>query len=246
MRRAKGGGPPELERLIHQVAELRETLTVAAHDLKEPLRNLRASAERLGGESGSRLDAGEAKALLESLVLGARRAERLVDDLLLYARILSAPSRLETVNLGEPLQWALSHLRETVERQGARVTHDPLPDARADRSRLIRLFQNLITNALLYTREDAPPRVHVGVREVQGRVEILVRDSGIGIDRRHAERIFEPFHRLHPEERYPGTGLGLAICREIVEGLGGRIWVEPSPGGGATFVFTLGERSPGG
>jgi signal transduction histidine kinase len=230
----------ETEELKREVAELREALSVAAHDLKEPLRNLRACAERLARETGTNLE-GEAKELLESLVVGSRRSERLVDDLLLYARVLSAPPRLEKVNLSEPLQWALSNLREEIERRGAGVTNDPLPTLRADRGRMIQLFQNLLANAITY-RGDSPPRIHVGTRESAGIVEVFVRDHGIGIEKRHVERIFEPFQRLHPQERYPGTGLGLAICRRITEGHGGRIWAEPSPGRGTTFVFTLSEK----
>ncbi len=239
MKRSGRGERDRIGELTREVEELREALSVAAHDLKEPLRNLRASAERLAGEFATRLE-GEAKALLDFLVVGSRRTERLVDDLLLYARVLSAPPRLERLDLTEPLQWALSNLREEVERQGAEVTHDPLPTVRADRGRVIQLFQNLLANALMY-RSEEPPRIHVGTRGNEP-VEVFVRDNGIGIAKKQAERIFEPFHRLHPQDRYPGTGLGLSICRRIAEGHGGRIWAEPSRGGGSLFVFVLSEK----
>lgn len=232
----------ELERLN---AELLEILSVAAHDLKEPLRNLRACAERLARAHGEELGL-EAGALLESVLSGAQRNEQLVDDLLLYTRVLGGPVRLEPLSLEEPLQWALSNLRARIEQERARVTHGPLPSVHADRARMIQLFQNLISNALTYRGEE-PARVHVSARTGDREWVLSVQDAGIGVAPADRERIFEPFARLHPADRYPGTGLGLAICRGIVETHGGEMWVEPGPDGGSSFLFTLpAERAAAG
>lgn len=88
-------------------------------------------------------------------------------------------------------------------------------------------------------RSSEPPVIRVSVRRVGESWEFSVRDNGIGIEERHVEEIFRGFHRLHPPDHFPGTGLGLAVCRKVVEGHGGRIWVESEPGHGVTFLFTL-------
>jgi signal transduction histidine kinase len=217
--------------------DLLEVISVAGHDLKEPLRNLRASAESLVHACGGSLG-DEARDLLGIVLSQAQRTEHLVDDLLTYARMTGGPLRREPCPLEHPLQWALANLQGRIEEEDANVTHDPLPSVDADLGRMIQLFQNLIANALLYSG-PSPARVHVGAREREGEWLLTVRDSGIGVPPDDRERIFEPFARLHPESRYPGTGLGLAICRGIVDAHGGKLWVESSPEGGATFAFTL-------
>jgi signal transduction histidine kinase len=247
--RSRSAGPPDAQRPTRAALEARirtlegrnrdllEMISVAGHDLKEPLRNLRASAESLVHAcAGSLGDA--ARDMLEVVLSQAHRTERLVEDLLTYARMTGGPLRRERCPLEHPLQWALANLQGRIDEEGANVTHDPLPSVDADLGRMIQLFQNLIANALMY-RGPSPARVHVGASEREGEWILTVRDSGIGVPTDDRERIFQPFARLHPESRYPGTGLGLAICRGIVEAHGGEMWVESSPDGGATFAFTL-------
>ena len=108
----------------------------------------------------------------------------------------------------------------------------------ADRSQLVALLQNLISNALKYRRE-VHPEIHIRAEPSDGEWVFAVRDNGIGIDADHQKRIFAAFQRLHTRQEYPGTGIGLAICKRIVDGLGGRMWVESEAGQGSTFFFTL-------
>jgi len=124
----------------------------------------------------------------------------------------------------------------------AEVTFDELPEVDADPTQLIQLFQNLVGNALKFCNEKSP-RVHVGVEKTGEGWCFSVKDDGIGIDPKHAERIFAPFERLHGRHEYPGTGIGLAICKKIAERHGGRIWVESKAGEGATFRFTMPLRT---
>jgi len=112
-----------------------------------------------------------------------------------------------------------------------------------DEVQLGQFLQNLM-NALKFRGPDRPARVRVsGERSADGWA-LAVADNGIGVDAAHEERIFKMFQRLHTRDAYEGTGIGLAVCRRIVEQHGGRIWLEPTPGGGATFRFTLPDRAP--
>jgi chemotaxis family two-component system sensor kinase Cph1 len=121
------------------------------------------------------------------------------------------------------------------------VTHDPLPIVTGDGELLVQVLQNLIGNAVKFTDAETP-QVHIHA-EPQGDAWVFsVRDNGIGIDPRFAERIFVIFQRLHNRTEYPGTGMGLAICKKAVERLGGRIWVDSEPGKGSTFYFTIPAR----
>ena len=104
---------------------------------------------------------------------------------------------------------------------------------------MVRLFQNLIGNAVKYRQADRSPKIHISAEPQATEWIISIHDNGIGFDPKHAATIFAPFKRLHTAEEYPGTGVGLAICKRIVQAQGGRIWAESLPGEGTTFFFTL-------
>jgi light-regulated signal transduction histidine kinase (bacteriophytochrome) len=130
-------------------------------------------------------------------------------------------------------------LRAPIAQSGAQITRGALPAIHGNPVRFQCLLQNLLGNALKYVAPDVAPRVRVAAAREGGFWLFEVADNGIGIEPRHFERIFEPFKRLHARSRYDGTGLGLAICRKIVEGFGGRIWVNSTPRAGSTFSFTV-------
>ena len=118
------------------------------------------------------------------------------------------------------------------------MVNDDLPTVRADAVQLALVFQNLIANAIKFHGEESPC-VHVSARDQGTEWVFSVKDNGIGIDPKFAERLFVIFQRLHTREEYPGSGIGLAICKRIVERHGGRIWFESEPGKGSTFFFTV-------
>jgi signal transduction histidine kinase len=104
---------------------------------------------------------------------------------------------------------------------------------------MVRVFQNLLSNALKYRRPNVPPRVHVSAEQRDLEWIIRISDNGIGFPPDQADVIFEPFKRLHSSRQYPGSGIGLAACKRIIEGFGGRIGADSSPGNGATFWFSV-------
>lgn len=224
----------ELER---SNVELEQFAYIASHDLKEPLRTVSSSMELLAMDYGDHLPA-EAQELVEQGVTGARRMEQLINDLLAYSRVGTRGKDFRPVASDEAVEWALENLGAAVAESQAEVSVGDLPLIEADPSQLTQLFQNLISNAIKF-RGDEPLRIEVNASRQDGMWVFSVRDNGIGLEPRHAARIFEIFRRLHRADQYPGTGVGLAICKKIVERHGGTIWVESEPGNGAAFLFTI-------
>jgi chemotaxis family two-component system sensor kinase Cph1 len=147
-------------------------------------------------------------------------------------------SELRLTDAEAALSIAMVNVRAAIEDSGAVIRHSPLPTVYADPVQLVQVFQNLLGNAIKF-RNSLPPEIDVGCEEDPGEWTFSVRDNGIGIDRKYADRIFQVFQRLHNKKDYPGTGIGLAICKKIAERHGGRIWVSSQPGQGATFHFTI-------
>jgi PAS domain S-box-containing protein len=225
----------ELER-SHEA--LRQFYYAVGHDLQEPLRTVGSYAEMLAQRAGGRLDA-DADKLLGFIVDGASWMRQLLQGLLTYARVESRPRTLMLVPMDAALDHAVENLAAAISTSTARMTRGPLPTVPADEVQMVQLFQNLVGNAIKFRHPGAPLEVHVEARERDSEWVFSIRDNGIGIDPRQADRIFGIFQRLHRREEYPGTGVGLAICRKIVERHGGRMWVESEPGLGSTFYFTV-------
>jgi PAS domain S-box-containing protein len=224
--------------LTESKAAMEQFAYMASHDLQEPLRTMSAFSELLKRRYGGTLDE-EADRYLSFIVSSAARMESLVEDLLAYARNATEIERPVSVALDEDLETAITNLSQAISESGAVVTHDALPSLPVDRGRMVRLFQNLVGNALKYRKPDEAPRVHIAAERQNAEWVFSVRDNGIGFDPEHASVIFAPFKRLHTSRDYPGTGIGLAICSRIVKAHGGRIWAEAATGKGATFFFTL-------
>ena len=147
------------------------------------------------------------------------------------------------VQTGTVLERVIENLGVLIQESRAVITHDDLPSVRGDQTQILQVFQNLVANALKF-RRDAPPMVHVAARREEGGWQFSVKDNGIGIEPQYQSQLFRLFKRLHSRDEYPGTGLGLAIAKKVVEGHGGRIWLESQPGEGATFFFTLPGAEP--
>lgn len=217
--------------------DLEQFAYVASHDLQAPLRTVGALVQMLGRRYEGRLDA-DADELLRQTVDATRRMQRLIDDLLSYSRVSQGPPAPGRVETGDAVDEVLRSLAEEISDTGARIEVGDLPAVEGEGTMIEQLFQNLIANALKFTRES-PPTVHVRAERDGPRWRFSVADNGIGIDPDHAERIFQMFQRLHGSDEFPGTGIGLAICKRIVEAHGGEIHAEPSPAGGTIMTFTL-------
>lgn len=222
--------------LARSNSELEEFAYVASHDLQEPLRKITAYANLMQEECGKQLSA-NAQSYLNVIGGGAARMRVLINDLLSFSRIVSQGKELEPVSVGSALREALDRLELSIKENDAKINVGVLPIVMADRSQLVLLLQNLVSNALKY-RGDAQPEIMIGSHDMEDEAEIYVRDNGIGIEPKYFERIFQIFQRLHNRRDYSGTGIGLALCKRIVERFGGAIRVESKPEEGSTFFFT--------
>jgi len=222
--------------------ELEQFAYVASHDLQEPLRMVTGYSQLLARRYRDKLDQ-TAQEYIGFAVDGARRMQRLIQDLLTYSRVGTRGKAFAAADCEAILATTLTGLQVAIKESGAIITHDPLPTVTCDEGQIGQLFQNLIGNGIKY-RNSKAPEVHLSC-EREGKDWLFsVRDNGIGIDPQHAERIFVIFQRLHTSEEFEGTGIGLAVCKKIVERHGGRIWVESELGKGATFYFSLPAEEP--
>ncbi|SDG77696.1 sensor histidine kinase [Roseospirillum parvum] len=233
------------EELERSNQDLQQFAYVASHDLQEPLRMVTSFLQLLERRYADRLD-DEGRQIIHYAVEGAVRMRNLILDLLDYSRVSFSVHHPGPLDLGPIVARVRHDLALTVHESNAEIVIDPLPRVQADPAHMAQLFTNLIGNALKYRAAERPPRVRVAAHDdaPPGQVHISVTDNGIGIDPAFFGRIFQIFQRLHPRDAYPGTGVGLALCQRIVERLGGRIWVESTPGAGSTFHVILPTAQP--
>jgi signal transduction histidine kinase len=231
------------DELARSNADLERFAYVASHDLSEPLRTIGGFGGLLERRYGDRLD-DEGRMMLGHITGGAARLQALIDGLLSYARVSTAPRKVERIDLNEKIQVVLTAIRPALNDRGAHVDVGLLPTIEGERAQIAQLLQNLILNAVKFTADDVTPEVEISSRPVaDGRWEIRIADNGIGIAPEQAERIFHMFQRGTADRS--GTGIGLALCARIVERHGGAIHVEPHDGGGSVFAFDL-PGAPGG
>jgi PAS domain S-box-containing protein len=232
---------------------LEEFAYAASHDMKEPIRKIHFFAERLKARLLHKMEEEDLR-YFERLEAGAKRMNTLIDDLLLYSHVNRGMASIETVNLNQMLSFVLDDLELHIEEKGATIEIGKLPTIQGRPRQLQQMFENLIANALKYSKEEVKPVVSVSSQQISGgeiKVHssvvnhdkwyhlIKVKDNGIGFEQADAERIFTVFTRLHGNTEYRGTGVGLSIVQKIVENHKGHIWAESQPGEGATFNILL-------
>ncbi|MBI5163172.1 MAG: PAS domain S-box protein [Magnetospirillum sp.] len=227
------------EELRRSNADLEQFAYVASHDLRQPLRMVSSYLALIERRLAGTLDA-ECREFLGFARDGAIRMDRLILDLLEYSRVGRHGAMTEAVTLAEIADDACRSLAMAIDEAAATVDIATAPAVVAgNRAELVRLFQNLIANAVKYRHPERTPLVAIEWQRRSGEWRVAVKDNGIGIAPEYFAEVFKIFRRLHTSTEYEGSGIGLAVCQRIVENHGGRIWVESEPGVGSTFRFTL-------
>lgn len=207
-----------------------------AHELTEPLRNITAHSQLLERRLAPHLGEDTAESF-NFIVKSTERMRSFIDDILRFSHTSHLGTDLQEIDTQALLTQVLFNLNALIQSSSARITHDPLPHIFAD-TRIELVFQNLISNAIKYSRPGTAPEIHISARRRQEFWLFSVRDNGIGIEPRYKDAIFHLFRRLHGRD-LPGNGIGLALAQRIVEASGGTIWVESQAGAGSEFYFTV-------
>lgn len=218
-------------------ADLEQFAYVASHDLQEPLRMVLGYLTKIDRELQKDQD-NKIRRYMRSAMEGGERMRNLIDALLEYSRIESSGKPFKHVDVNEVVKEAVSRLKIQIEESGGTVIIDPLPSVQGDDSQLIRVFQNLLSNAIQFRGQEIP-QIHVSAWPCPEGWTFSVQDNGIGFGMQYSDQIFQMFQRLHAQDKYSGNGVGLAITKKIIKRHGGGIWVESEEGKGATFLFTM-------
>ncbi len=218
--------------------ELEQFAYVASHDLQEPLRMITSFLSQLDKKYSDQLD-DRAKQYIDFAKEGSLRMRQIILDLLEFSRVGKTEEKLKTIDLNEVIEEVKSLLQKHIKEKKATITTKGLPTFTTRKLSMVQIFQNLINNAIKYSKPDVKPVVHIEAVDKGQYYEFEVRDNGIGIEPEYHTKIFVIFQRLHPKEEYKGTGIGLAIVKKIIDQYEGKIWVKSIPGKGSSFFFTL-------
>jgi signal transduction histidine kinase len=211
-----------------------------SHDLRGPLEALTGFIYVFSKQYGPRLDA-QGRDLIEHIRSSGKRMNELINDLLNLSRMSTQPIHKEKVDLSEMARSIVAELQRTAPERNVEFVASPKEEAEGDPHLLRVVMENLLRNAWKYTSRHARASIEFGRTKTDGRTAYFVRDDGSGFDPRSAERLFEPFQRLHTAAEFPGDGVGLATVKRIIQRHGGEVWAQGEVEKGATFYFTLGS-----
>lgn len=225
--------------LLRSNQELEQFAHIVSHDLQQPLQSIMGYTRIIDLQYSQLFDT-TTKQYLTNIVKASDRMQRLIKDLLAYAKVTQEQVSLSPVDCKLILSQVLSNLEAALETHQVEFSCSELPIVLGSEVQLIQLFQNLIDNAIKFSRPDVKSRITVTAKEINDSTWLFeVHDNGVGIPAEKVKSIFDRFQRLHSHEKYPGTGIGLNICQRIVEHHGGEIWVESALGKGSSFYFKL-------
>lgn len=225
--------------------ELEVYASAISHDLREPLRTMAGFVDLINARYAADLPEG-ARELFGFVLGGITRMEARISTILDYARSGAGVAPPHPVDSGAVAEAAIRDVATIVADTGAVVAVGDLPIIEADPTQLQRVFQNLLTNAVLHRTPNTPPRIAIEARKLDGHWQFTISDNGPGVPIGARERVFHMFSRGASTGPPEGHGMGLALCRRIIGSYGGEIWVEDNPGGGSRFCFTLpaGDKAP--
>ncbi len=218
--------------------ELEQFAYIASHDLKSPLRNIGGFAQLLQKRLKDS-QAGEVNDYIDFIVTGVKKMNNVIEDILLYSRFGEGATKFKLEPIAEIIQDAFAVLQWEIQEKHAIVYMDGVEGSLfCDRSQMVQLFQNLVSNAVKYNTSSRP-LIKICMTNNTDHFLFSVKDNGIGIPQEHQERVFKMFQRLHTDHEFSGTGIGLAICQRIVENHRGKIWIRSSKDAGTKFFFTI-------
>lgn len=226
------------QELIASNRELEQFAYVASHDLQEPLRMVTNFLSQLEKKYSAALDE-KGRQYIYFAVNGAQRMRAIILDILEFSKVGKYEGKLENIDVNKVIDELCLIQQKVIEEKNATITYADLPKITFYLSPLQQVFQNLIVNALKYSKSNESPRVSIIAKDLGEKWQFSVRDNGIGIAQEYLDKIFVIFQRLHTTEQYSGTGVGLAIVKKIIENFGGAVWVESEVGVGTVFHFTL-------
>ena len=234
--RALADRSAQLEAVAKEFELFTQTLS---HDLRAPLRAVEGFAQILTEDYGGKL-AAEGKRCLETLVAGARNASALIQDLHGFARLCRKPFHPAVIDMRRLAGQKAGELKD--EGAAAKFRIDALPAAWGDPDLLGAVLEELLRNAVKFSRRQARPAIEVGGAGENGRTVYWVRDNGVGFEPKYAGRLFGVFQRLHDDKEFAGRGIGLATVQRLVHRHGGQVWAEGKANAGAAFFFSLPMR----
>lgn len=218
--------------------ELEQFAYVASHDLQEPLRMVTSFLTQLDKKYHHQLDE-KAHQYIHFAVDGARRMRQIILELLEFSRVGRHNTEKEQINLNDLIEEVKVLQKKSIDEKKAEITADHLPVIFSFKIPLLQIFQNLISNAIKYSKQNSPPVIHIHVEDTKDYWTFSIQDNGIGINHEYFDKIFIIFQRLHTKDEYSGSGMGLAIVKKIIDNMGGSIRVESEPETGSTFIFTI-------
>jgi len=219
--------------------EFEQFTQILSHDLRAPLRALEGFAQILVEDYGDRFDA-DGKRCVENLASCAHKASALIEDLHGFSRLSRKPFHPAVIDLQQLAEQKAAELK--AEGTAAQFHVDALPEAWGDPDLLDAILEELLRNAVKFTRRQAHPSIEISGQSGNGRTVYSVRDNGIGFNPKYAGRLFGVFQRLHEEKDIEGRGIGLATVQRLVHRHGGTVWAEGNVNAGAAFFFSLPVR----
>ncbi|MFK7949556.1 MAG: tetratricopeptide repeat protein [Saprospiraceae bacterium] len=218
--------------------EIKQFTYAVSHDLKEPLRMIGSFTKLIGRKVGQQGD----KRLDEYMNYvhdGVQRMEGMLNGMLDYARIGKHTNLQDEIDLNRTIADVLLNLRVRVHESQAVVNCSNLPTIKTNKVLISQLFQNLIGNAIKFSKKDVKPIVNIFSIDEEDRFVLAIEDNGIGIPQKHRDKVFDLFSRLHTRDKYEGSGIGLAMCKKITQILQGEIWIESEDDIGTTFYIAI-------